>query len=75
MKRITLYTMANCPHCNTAKSYLDKKNLPYRLCNVKTPQGQKELAKLGFRSVPVLKVGDKVLNGFSVKQFEQALKA
>jgi len=69
MKRVVLYTMTNCPHCHTAKSYLDQHNVTYRLCNVKTPAGQKEFRKTGMRAVPVLKVGDQLLNGFSVKQF------
>lgn len=72
MKRVVLYTMANCPHCNTAKQYLDKNKVTYRLCNVKTPAGKKEFSKTGFRGVPVLKIGDQFLNGFSVKNFQQA---
>jgi glutaredoxin len=61
--------MENCPHCRTAKRYLDEQGIAYRLCNVKTPKGQKEFAQTRMRGVPVLKVGDKLLNGFSVKQF------
>lgn len=75
MKRIVLYTMARCPHCDTAKRFLDENNFKYRLVNVKTPQGQKELARLGMRAVPVVKVGDKVLNGFSIKQLKLALNS
>ena len=71
MKRVVLYSMNNCPHCQTAKQYLDKKGVTYRLCNVKTPAGQKEFRKTGLRGVPVLKIGDQILNGFSVKQFNQ----
>ena len=74
MKRIVLYTMANCPHCNTAKQYLDQNNVTYRLCNVKTPVGKKEFYKTGYRSVPVLKIGDQFLNGFSVKGFQKMIK-
>jgi glutaredoxin len=69
MKKVVLYTMNNCPHCQTAKSYLDKNNITYRLCNVKTPAGQKEFRKTGMRAVPVLKIGDHLQNGFSVKLF------
>lgn len=69
MKKVVLYTMNKCPHCQTAKSYLDKQGIAYRLCNVQTPKGQKEFAKLRLRGVPVLKIGDQILNGFSVKQF------
>ncbi|REL36511.1 glutaredoxin family protein [Thalassotalea euphylliae] len=73
MKRIVLYTMARCPHCDTAKRYLDENNYRYRLVNVKTPAGQKELNRLGFRAVPVLKVGDQLFNGFSIKDFKRLM--
>lgn len=72
MKRIILYSMNNCPHCDTAKRYLEQKNIPFRLCDVKSPAGQKEFRKTGMRAVPVLKVGDQLLNGFSIKTFNQA---
>jgi len=74
MKRVVLYTMTNCPHCNTAKQYLDQNNVTYRLCNVKTPVGKKEFSKTGYRGVPVLKIGDQFLNGFSVKDFQTLYK-
>ena len=75
MKRVVLYTMEKCPHCQTAKRYLDEKNIPYRLCNVKTAKGQKEFAATGFRGVPVLKVGGHLLNGFSIKDFNKLFKS
>jgi len=71
MKKVVLYTLTKCPHCETAKNYLDKQNIAYRLCNVQTPAGKKEFAKLGLRGVPVLKIGDQILKGFSVKGFKQ----
>lgn len=74
MKRISLFTMPNCPHCKTAKQYLEQQKIPFRLVDVKTGAGQKEFAKTGFRGVPVLKVGDQLLNGFSVKAFNELYK-
>lgn len=71
MKRITLFTMANCPHCKTAKQYFEQQKITFRSVDVKTPSGQKEFAKTGYRGVPVVKVGDQFLNGFSVKGFKQ----
>jgi len=68
-KRVVLYSMKNCSHCDTAKKYLENQNISFRLCDVRTPKGQKEFAKLGLRGVPVLKVGDQLLKGFSVKAF------
>ncbi|MFT7008526.1 MAG: glutaredoxin [Colwellia sp.] len=69
MKRVVLYSMDKCPHCQSAKQYLEQQKIPYRLCNVKTAKGQKEFAVTGLRGVPVLKIGDQFLKGFSVKEF------
>lgn len=75
MKRIVLYTMEKCPHCQTAKRYLDEQRIPYRLCNVQTPKGQKEFSTTGMRAVPVLKIGDQLLNGFSIANFNKLFKS
>jgi len=72
MKKVTLFTTNNCPHCNDAKSYLDSNKIKYRLVNVKSPAGSKEFAKLRLRGVPVIRVGDTLLNGFSINAFKQA---
>ncbi|MFD2178312.1 glutaredoxin family protein [Veronia pacifica] len=74
MKRIVLYTARHCAHCKSAQQYLEQKKLSFRLCDVSTPRGKKEHASLGARGVPVIKVGDKILHGFSAKALEKALK-
>ncbi|WP_434361162.1 glutaredoxin family protein [Parasalinivibrio latis] len=75
MKKVTLFAFNRCPHCDAAKQYFESKNIPFRLVNVSTPRGQKELASLGARSVPVIRIGDEIVRGFSVKQIEKVLKA
>ncbi len=74
MKRVVLYSMDKCPHCQTAKRYLEEQNIPYRLCNVQSPKGRKEFAATGLRGVPILKVGEQLLNGFSIKGFNKLFK-
>lgn len=74
MKRIVLYSMNNCPNCQTAKRYLEQNNIAFRLCDVKSAAGKKEFSKTGMRGVPVLKIGDQLLSGFSVKKFEECYK-
>ena len=69
MKRVVLYSMDKCPHCQSAKQYLEQQKIPYRLCDIKTAKGQKEFAANGLRGVPVVKIGDQLLKGFSVKEF------
>ncbi len=71
MKRVVLYTQKKCPHCDTAKRYLDEHKIQYRLCSVNEPRGSKELAAIGGRGVPTLKIGDQILRGFSVAEFEK----
>ena len=71
MKRVVLYTTEKCPHCQTAKRYLEQQGIAFRLCNIKTAKGQKEFAATRLRGVPVLKVGDQLLNGFSVQAFTE----
>jgi glutaredoxin len=63
--------MEKCPHCQTAKRYLEQQGIAFRLCNIKTAKGQKEFAATRLRGVPVLKVGDQLLNGFSIKAFTE----
>ncbi len=71
MKKVVLYTMNGCSACASAQQYFDKQRIKYRLCNVKSPAGAKEFARLRMRGVPVIKVSDQLLYGFSVKKFEQ----
>ncbi|MBA6233279.1 MULTISPECIES: glutaredoxin family protein [unclassified Colwellia] len=71
MKKIVLYSMSNCPHCVMAKTYFEKNNISYRLCNVKTAAGQKEFRRANFRSVPVIKVGEQYLQGFKLSDFNK----
>ncbi len=73
MKRVVLYSMDKCPHCKSAKQYLELQNIPFRLCNIKTAKGQKEFAATRLRGVPALKIGDQLLKGFSVKEFNQLI--
>ncbi|GAA5139131.1 glutaredoxin family protein [Thalassotalea piscium] len=73
MKKVVLYSSNNCSHCDKAKAFLAQHNVTFRLCNVKTPAGQKELAKAGFRSIPVIKVADEYIVGYNEKQLKKLL--
>ncbi len=75
MKRIVLYVTDKCPHCKEAQRHLDSKGIPYRLTNAKMQRGRKELDALGARTVPVLKIGDQVMIGWNVKNFEKIFNA
>ncbi len=70
-ERVVLYSVKTCPHCQRAKKYLDENAIKYRICDVKTPVGQKEFAQIKMRGVPVLKIGDQVLKGFASNRFQK----
>lgn len=71
MKRVVLYIKDKCPHCKDAQRYLDSKGIKYRLTNAKMQRGRKELDAIGARSVPVLKIGDQIMIGWNLKNFER----
>ncbi|MGB5804317.1 MAG: glutaredoxin family protein, partial [Vibrio anguillarum] len=47
------------------------KHIPYRLCNAKMQRGRKELDAIGARSVPALKIGDRIMIGWNPNNFEK----
>ncbi|MDR9829795.1 glutaredoxin family protein [Vibrio sp. FNV 38] len=71
MKRVVLYVKDKCPHCKDAQRYLDSQGIKYRLTNAKMQRGRKELDALGARSIPVLKIGDRVMVGWNVSNFNK----
>lgn len=71
MKRVVLYIKDKCPHCKDAQRYLDSKGIKYRLTDAKMQRGRKELDAIGARSVPVLKIGDQIMIGWNVKNFDR----
>lgn len=53
---ITMYS-TGCPKCNVLKKKLDAKELEYEICD-----DIEEMTKLGIDAVPVLKIGESLLN-------------
>jgi len=59
---IKLYT-THCPQCKVLETKLNKKSIEYSMCD-----DVNEMKQLGFKSAPVLKVGDKYYS------FSEAIK-
>ncbi|KOO13123.1 glutaredoxin family protein [Vibrio xuii] len=75
MKRLVLYVKDKCPHCKDAQRYLDSKGYKYRMTNAKMQRGRKELDAIGARSLPVLKIGDRIMIGWNPGNFEKIYNA
>lgn len=56
MDKLVLYS-TGCPMCKILEKKLAQKNVKYQLCN-----DTEVMTKMGFQSVPMLEVGDKIYN-------------
>lgn len=75
MKEIIIYTSQSCPHCKTAKDYLNQLGIPYieRQAD-RDPSAQREMQALGAMGVPTLKVNGQVMVGFNPQELQRLLK-
>lgn len=74
---VTLYTGKDCGNlCSDARSYLQKRGVPYTEKVVSTPEMVNELKKVAnTAAIPVLLVGRAALNGFSESSWGSQLDA
>jgi len=71
-KRVVMYSASWCGVCKRAKRYFAQKKIKYTEYDVdKSEEGKSTLRKLGAKGVPVILVGNRRMNGFSVDGFEK----
>jgi len=74
-KKITIFTSNTCGYCHMAKDYFNENNIAFEERNVSTDaDARKELMSQGFMGVPVIYVGDEVIQGFDKGRLEELLK-
>lgn len=74
-KKVVVYTSNTCGYCHMVKDYLNEKNVPFEERNVSTDaSARKELMTQGFMGVPVIYIGDDVVQGFDKNKLEALLK-
>lgn len=65
MPKITVYTTSYCPYCDAAKSFFQRKNLPFTEIDVSDHAKKAELkARTGWRTVPQIFIGDEMIGGY-----------
>ena len=73
---VTLYTGAECAPCDTGRSMLTTRGIPFEERTVKTAQDAEALQRLtGQSSLPLLAIGTQQLKGFSDAEWTQYLDA
>jgi len=75
-KKVVMYSAAWCGVCTKAKNYFKKNRIPFKEYDIdKSKKGKSDFKKLKARGIPVILVGKKRLNGFSVKKFESIYRS
>ncbi len=73
---VTLYTRDDCAPCDSGRSLLSTRGLPFNERQVKTPADAEALQRLsGETSLPLLAIGGQQLKGFSDTTWSQYLDA
>ena len=74
-KKVTMYSTAWCGYCKKAKKYFQAKGIPFVEYDIeKNARAKKDYDALGGKGVPVIVMGKKRMNGFSVAGFERFYK-
>jgi glutaredoxin len=73
---VTLYTGTDCSPCNSGRSLLNARGIPYTEKTITTTSDAEALKRLsGSASLPVLTIGTQQIKGFSDTEWTQFLNA
>lgn len=73
-KKVVVYTSNTCPHCFTAKDYLNAKGVAFEEKNVsESAEYRKELMTKGYMGVPVIVVDEEAIVGFDKQRLDELL--
>jgi glutaredoxin len=71
MKNIVMFTSSTCPHCKSAKQFLDEKGYKYVERNVQLdPLAQQEMVQRKLMGVPSFVIGDETIVGLDKHKIE-----
>jgi glutaredoxin-like YruB-family protein len=66
MPKVRLFTTPACPYCYTLKEFLKEKDIEFEEIDVSKDEKAREemIRKTGRMEVPVVEVGDQIIQGF-----------
>lgn len=71
---VVIYTNTGCSACHQAKEFLTQHNVSFVEKSIANdPSARDELVNLGFRAVPVIRVGNEAMLGFSAPKLRKML--
>lgn len=74
--KVTVYGAEWCPPCHVVKHYLDGRKVAYDYINIdQQPEaGMAIVQKTGWRSIPIIQIGDDYILGFDRERIDEALR-
>lgn len=76
MKKIILFTTSACPHCASARRYLESAGVAFEEKNVKEDmEARRLLIEKRILGVPTIFVDENVIVGFNKRKIEDALRS
>ncbi len=71
---VVLYTTNWCPYCRKARTFFEQANIPYTEYDVeKSARAYQEYQQISGRGVPVIVIGDQVIQGYNQQAIRSAL--
>lgn len=71
---VVLYATEWCPYCEKARQYFQRSKIAYTEYDVeKSATGYQEYLRISGKGVPVIKVGDRVIQGYNLPAIRRAL--
>ncbi|ARN73646.1 glutaredoxin family protein [Oceanicoccus sagamiensis] len=71
---VVMYSTNWCPYCRKARLFFRQANIPYTEYDVeKSARAYEEYQRISGRGVPVIVIGDKVVQGFDKQAIRRAL--
>lgn len=71
---VIVYTKNQCPACEATKAWLTSNGVKFKLRNISEDEEWKEkVLQMGFSSVPVTVIGEKIVAGFNPSALAEVL--
>ncbi len=75
MKKVVVYSVANCPACERAKEWFRQRGVKYEERRVdEDDNAADELRSRGMFAAPVVRIGDEWIVGFTPRRLKEALE-
>ena len=71
-QKVVMYATSWCPYCQQARNYFRQQGIPYTEYDIeRDADAKRRYQAFGGRGIPVIFVGKRRMNGFSVSAFNK----